>query len=483
MRRELSTIEHLIDGNITYVVGLEGPLTPERLRPALARVQRKHPALRMLTGETGRRRFYEMDAAPEIPLRVVDMDASKAGAHSAGGTAMDELRRREIQAEVTTPFADDQPQLRVAWLRPADGAGATESELLVTAQHRICDGMSLLTIVRELLQALHSDAELVPYAPITTRDIIGELDAGGRRGNGLWKRRLAAGAVNALLALVPPSGRPLEHHEIHLEWSASQMLSSALRQRCRIESVSVHAALLLVLRETLQSVLGRDGPDWIECPVDARRGRLSVLRSDMLFFGGGSFRVDARQPPATDFWAQAREMSREIRQKVDQDVAGIPARYQFCEMLTPPSAGRIRSIVRLGDALSRNANWDRFSFSNLGNIVLDDVVPEDGGPDGIVPDDTSAGTRPRIRVTRFGLHVHSFATRILGLIAFSLHGQLHFIYTGDEKCLDRRRAEALGHAFMTLLERHVGQGMATFQEESVRDRIGTGSGPGGVEAG
>jgi hypothetical protein len=171
-----------------------------------------------------------------------------------------------------------------------------------------------------------------------------------------------------------------------------------------------------------------------------------VLKSDMLFFGGGSFKVDARQQSGNDFWARAREMSREIRLKVEQDVADIPARYQLCEMLDPPSSGKIRSIVRLGDALSRNANWNRFSFSNLGNLVLDDEAAP-------------------VRVKRFSLHVHSFATRILGLIAFALHGQLHFIYTGDEKCLDPSRADALGREFMILLEKHVGQSAEASQVE------------------
>ena len=33
MRRKLSAIEHMIDGNIVYFVRLEGVLDPERLRP------------------------------------------------------------------------------------------------------------------------------------------------------------------------------------------------------------------------------------------------------------------------------------------------------------------------------------------------------------------------------------------------------------------------------------------------------------------
>lgn len=424
MRRPLSTIEQLIDGNITCVVGVEGRVTLERLRFALAWLQRRHPALRMLIGGAGNRRYYELDAAGAIPLRVVE--------RGPRASPVDGRRLREIDTEVSTAFGNGQPPLRVVWLMPADGEPGGDSELLVTAPHRVCDGMSILTVIRELLRALHSDDAPVPYPAITTADIIGTPERHGR-----WKRRLAATLVNLLIALVPPSRRALRNRELHLEWAAGRALSSALVRRCKAEGVSIHAVLLLVLREALQSVLGQDGPDSIECPVDARRGRLPALGRDMLFFGGGSFRVDATSSPGTDFWADARAMSAEIRARVEQDVAEIPARYQLCEMVRPPSPSRVRSIVRLGDALSRNGNWNRFSFSNLGNIVLNEE------------------TAP-VRVRRFSLHVHSFATRVLGFIAFSLHGRLHFIYTGDERCLDPERADALGRALIATLQRRVG---------------------------
>jgi len=418
MKRKLSTIERLIDGNITYVTGIEGHLTLERLRSALARVHRKHPALRMLIREEAGELFYEMDAAKAIPLRVVD-------------GLSDEDCAREYRTEVTTAFPHGQPQLRLVWLQRSSKARGEDNELLFTATHRICDGMSMLTLVREVLRALHSDDELVPYAAVTLRDIIGDV-----RDKSLWKRKLAARLVNGLLALVPPSSRPFENKEIYLEWEASRALTSALKQRCKSEDVSIHAALLIVLSEALQSRLGKNGPKWIESPVDARRGRLSALKSDMLFFGGGSFKVRAEQKSERDFWVRAREMTQEIRWKVERDMVDIPSKYQFCEMLRPPSSGKIRSIVQLGDALSRNGNWNQFSFSNLGNVAMDD---EDAP----------------IRVKGLRVYVHSFAIRILGLITFALHGQLHFIYIGDQKCLSQAQADALSGEFMALLQRHV----------------------------
>ena len=127
MRRKLSAIEHMIDGNIVYFVRLEGSFDPERLRLALGRVQQKHPALRTLIREQRDGLYYEEDCAPEIPLRI----------HQR---VEDDDFRRESQLELTTVFRFDQPQLRAVMLQ-----SERESDLLLVTSHRICDGMSMLT--------------------------------------------------------------------------------------------------------------------------------------------------------------------------------------------------------------------------------------------------------------------------------------------------------------------------------------------------
>src|SRR5258708_19567979 len=91
MRRKLSAIEHMIDGNIVYFVRLEGSFDPDRLRLALGRVQRKHPALRTLIREERDGLYYEEDCALEIPLRILRR-------------VEEDDFRREGQFELTTVF-------------------------------------------------------------------------------------------------------------------------------------------------------------------------------------------------------------------------------------------------------------------------------------------------------------------------------------------------------------------------------------------
>ena len=91
MRRKLSAIEHMIDGNIVYFVRLEGSVDVTRLSHALSCVQRKHPALRTLIQEERDGLYYEEDSAPSVLLRILPrLD--------------DGQYKRESQRELTTAF-------------------------------------------------------------------------------------------------------------------------------------------------------------------------------------------------------------------------------------------------------------------------------------------------------------------------------------------------------------------------------------------
>jgi hypothetical protein len=416
MKQKLSTVEHMIDGNITSLVSVHGLLSTDRLRSALDRVQRKHPALRALIRQENGELCYETDTAGPIPLRIVEM-------------SLDDDVVRERGAELTTPMPFHQPQLRVVWLR-----SGLDNELLITTSHRICDGMSVLTLIREILKSLHSDDALVPYAPLTLQDIMGD-----RRDEGLPKRQRAARIMNRMIALIPGSRRPVENNEIYREWSASQGLSATLKQRCKLEGVSMHTALLAVLDKALLATFGKQAPAWIDSPFDGRRGgRLSMIKTDMLFFSGGSFKIKTGQSDAKDFWERAREIHEEVRLKIEQELVDIPGKHQFFEMIKVPSESKMRSIVRLQNFLRGRGKRRVFSFSNLGTIqVIDEDAP--------------------FELKDFRLFVHSFVVRLLGIIAYSLHGQLRFIYLGDEKCLSQAEVDALRRQFMTLLETYAGQ--------------------------
>jgi hypothetical protein len=416
VRRKLSTIEQVLDGNVVYCVRLEGTLSLDGLRSALSRVQDKHPALRALIREEQNGLYYEENKAPEIPLRIVSR-------------VFDDDYRRECQTELNTVFAYDQPQLRLVWLQ-----SKRESDLLLTTSHRICDGMSIFILVKELLRSLHSDDDLIPYKAPTLQDMIGEHQPPNP-----WAFKLKLFLMNGILRLIPSSRKTPENTEHHLEWKSDPALLAALKQRCKAEGVSVHAALIVTLERSLFAVFGREKlPKWIDNPMDIRRGHFPALKNDTVFFAGGSFKLRTAEAQNEEFWARARAVYEQMRQQIEQEMQNIPARFYFWERLRSVTGRQIQSIVRMGDALKFNGSWNLFALSNLGNIVIDDLDAP-------------------FRVRDLRLYMHSFTFRTLCLVTYTLQGEMRFYCVADEKCLSHRQAAMLKQEFMNLLQLQVVQ--------------------------
>jgi GT2 family glycosyltransferase len=417
MRRKLSHIEHIVEGNVVFLVRIEGSIAADRMRSALSRVQRKHPALRALLRAEPDGLYYEAEGAPEIPLRIVPR-------------VTEDDYRRECQIELHTAFSSEQPLLRVVWLQ-----SDRESDLLLTTSHRICDGMSVLTIIKEVLRGLHTDDALIPYEPVTRRDIIGNYHPPHP-----WKRKLALSLINGLLRLIPGSRRAPENIEHHMEWNAGRALLDALKQCCKAEGVSLHAALLVALDRGIAAAFGNEkAPKWIENPVDIRRGRFPALKGDMVFFSGGNFRVRTGQAPEVEFWARARTIHEQIRQDVEREILAIPRTYHFSEMLRPLTRSQVQSIVRLGDLLKLNGSWNRFALSNLGAVSL------------------NAADAP-FRVKDLRLYMHSLNFRALCLVTYTFEEEMRFYLVSDEKCMNRSQMDTFQREFMVLLKNHTRAG-------------------------
>jgi hypothetical protein len=416
VRRKLSTIEQVLDGNVVYFVRLDGTVSLDRLRSAMSRVQGKHPALRALIHEERDGLYYEENKAPEIPLRIVSR-------------VSEDDYRRECQTELHTVFAYDQPQLRLVWLK-----SERESDLLLTTSHRICDGMSIFILVKEVLRSLHSDEELVPYETPTLRDMIG-----GYQPAKPWTFKLKLFLMNVILGLIPSSRRIPENKEHHLEWKSDAALLAALKRRCKAEGVSVHAALAVALERSLFTVLGRDkSPKWIDNPMDIRREHFPALKNDTVFFAGGSFKLRIAEAQNVEFWVRARAVYEQMREQIEQEMQNIPGRFYLWERLRSVTSTQIHTIVRMGDALKLNGSWNLFALSNLGNIVIDDR----GSP---------------FVVKDLRIYMHSFTFRTLCLVTYTLHGEMRFYCVADDKCLTHGQAAMLEQEFMNLLQLQVAQ--------------------------
>jgi hypothetical protein len=105
-------------------------------------------------------------------------------------------------------------------------------------------------------------------------------------------------------------------------------------------------------------------------------------------------------------------------------------------MLRTPTSGQVQWMVRTYYALSMKDRLDRFPVSNLGNVaVLDSDAP--------------------FRLKDLRIYVHSFRIGALGLMTYTLNGEMRFYCISDESFMTRSHMDALKREFMALLQHQV----------------------------
>lgn len=124
--------------NIVCVLKIEGRLEAERLRQALAVIQRRHPLLRTCIESREGSHYFDFDKAGPIPLTLAERKTPDDWIVAAEG----ELNRR-------VDFGAG-PLLQCQYLHYLSDAGGS-AEIVLTIHHSIVDARSVLSLLREVL--------------------------------------------------------------------------------------------------------------------------------------------------------------------------------------------------------------------------------------------------------------------------------------------------------------------------------------------
>jgi hypothetical protein len=326
-------------------VQVRGDLTPDRLRAALDKAQRRHPLLRVNTeiGPDGRP-WFSSDGVGAIPLAVVD------------GAAPEDARAL-VEREVDATFARDDggaprlPLLRVSLLRPREATDPIG--VVLTAQHIVADGLSLVFLFRDLLGFLDDpDAPVaVLDAPASPADL---LPAGVRRRiprspvrfrATLWLLRAYA---RLRFGRKPAPAR--RHTQHHRSWTLTPEQTSRLRARCRNEGVSIQSAI---------GTAFLPGFDEIHTPVSLRP-LLGRPGGESVGLFVGSADVKMRFRASRGFWNNARRFHRRLRRAMRD-----PFRmFRLFSKVVPVAA-----VQQLGLLMVRMMSGQRLlSITNLGQL-------------------------------------------------------------------------------------------------------------------
>jgi hypothetical protein len=350
MQRELNEIEYFNwcvgqPYNMVAAVRLRGDVHPDRLRRALDKAQQRHPLLGVNTeiGPAGLP-WFSSSGVGTIPLLVVDPSEPDAA-------------RRLADAELTATFAMDQagsprlPLLRVSLLLPRDSTRPVD--LVLTAQHVIADGLSMVFLVRDLLHFMER-----PDAPVTVLDAPASaadlLPAGVRRRipTSPLRFQLVLWLAKAYVLLrfgrrPAPPGPRTQHHR---SWELSPDRTSRLRERCRREGVSVQSAICAAFLGGFRA---------IHTPVNLRPLLARPVGEAFGLFIGAA-EVKLRYRASLGLWGNARRFHRRLRRAL-RNPFGV---YQLFSKAVPAEAVR-----RLGSLLVTITSGQRpFAVTNLGQL-------------------------------------------------------------------------------------------------------------------
>ncbi|WP_394539578.1 condensation domain-containing protein [Lysobacter enzymogenes] len=424
MKRKMMLCERVmyVDRDSTFTIvqaaRVRGAIEPQRLRAALDRVQRKHPMLRCSIEDGDPPTIVCEDDPAPIPLRIaerIDAEEWQRQSHIERETRFDSARA---------------PLIRLTWVRGSDAQGEV-GELLLACHHVICDGMSMLTLLREIL-ALCADPQLDigthtgfnALADILPPQVLGDRRV---RRSAAWKA-LAFRLFFSLRRRRPPVPQG-EFFVLH--WKLPREDTAALAARAKAEGVTVFAAMSVAFSLAFRTVKGAAATGKIFAPVDVRKF-LPLILPDQLFAAspGAIVPLDKELPPErvddAAFWEQARAFKGRLNQKVERMSRNVHEYFIGLEMMHSIFAQFVAE---------RRSDLDKFdtTISNIGRID----IPQD---------------YPGFRVET----VYSPTARLpwrstTAVLSSGYAGELDFVFTCDTASLSREQVERVRAIAMGLL--------------------------------
>jgi len=354
----------VLSPNFAMMVRVRGEVSVEQLNTALSRVRVRHPALAPADTAGNQASF---------PLAV------RAECGDDDWIEVAQAQLRESFPDPAGPFA------RFTLLRRAEGF-----DVVAAFHHGICDGMSGMFVLRDVLQVLgNPQLELAPLpAPPPTGALIPQAVLSDPRlqlkvGFALamlraqvWlekvRRRLSSPKQSDELQAqkISTENPSLEQQFVILPGRLTVSQTAALVARCKQEQVSVHAAVCVAWLRAFTGGATKSHVRTVSSPVNLRQ-RLSppVGETSGLFLSIVETTVDCA--PERDFWDVAREFKQKLsRDSRDETLLLMPLLFSKIFSQVPPSDHRI--LLRL--LFSRPVTYD-FSITNLGRVV----IPERNG--------------------------------------------------------------------------------------------------------
>ena len=286
--------------NCVFGAKITGTLNEENLQRALYKIQQKHPLLRMNIDIKGKEPYFVLNEnISQIPVRI-----------SVRTSDQDWLLQSKVEwyRLFNTP---NEPLARLVWLQ-----GETASDLLLVLPHCICDGTTILNLMRELM-ALIDDPEqdLVPYASFTSvKELLPEDFITSKASH--FKGKIFAALGRLFFFFKSTAYSSSEQSNYAINWKVNATETKNLLVKCKAEQTTVHAAISVAFMEAFKQVQGDKAHGKVICPVDIRRF-VAPIKEDTMFAFAPIVELKLDQGENA-FWAKTRLLKTDLEVKITE---------------------------------------------------------------------------------------------------------------------------------------------------------------------
>lgn len=306
IRRKLMMVERIMyvdpatPVNCIFTAKIKGEIPEENFKIALAKIQQKHPLLRVRIDNSSERYpfFIEEKDIEPIPLRIVQRQT-------------DEDWQKESETEWLRIFEDrKKPLAQLVWIK-----GQNASEILWVLPHCICDGTSLVMLMRELLSLLDDPSfEMKPYYVVNSVNDFLPMDFNMKKKQRKTRFYLIMARLFFLMQQKGKKRNLGENYFIH--WKEDPKITTQIIEKCKAHGISVHALLCAAYMQAFKEVQGKQAKGKVISPVDVRHF-IPEIRKDHLFAFAPTVELLLKKG-SQSIMDNAREIKKELLQKIEK---------------------------------------------------------------------------------------------------------------------------------------------------------------------
>ncbi|REC79416.1 hypothetical protein DRF60_06205 [Chryseobacterium elymi] len=306
IRRNLMMVERIMyvdpetPVNCVFTAKIQGNIPEENFKTALEKIQQKHPLLRTRIDNSSEKYpfFIEVEEIESIPLRIVERKT-------------DEDWLLESEKEWFRLFKDEKkPLAQLVWIK-----GQEVSEILWVLPHCICDGTSLVTMMKELLALLDDPAvELQPYEVFSSVDDFLPLDFDMKRKKRKARFYLMIGRLFFLMKRKSKTRNLGSNYVVH--WKLNADTTAQITAKSKAHGVSVHALLCSSFMQAFQDIQGKYAKGKVISPVDVRHF-IPEIRQDHVFAFAPTVELSLKKG-STDLLDNARQIKKDLVEKIEK---------------------------------------------------------------------------------------------------------------------------------------------------------------------